>query len=207
MRLHRQYGPGLSDIGPNGNQVLFGGMRAQPASSGDSSVEITVNTDQTWTINGIVINTTDWRAAPLGIVAGLQYNNNTWGQCFITTIEVVKFQDYFQQDWDSLINYGDYYSLLVYQPIRLVSVLLVAYDKCNGGTILDQAAQIANLDTSFVSETIARQGVTLFTKGPAYLTDLQNNCGITDPDVVNYYYCGWTLGNLMKILGDITINN
>lgn len=122
------YGPGLSDLAPTGTKTLFGSIRRQPSASADPTVEgATVNPDGTWTINGVVVNTTDPRSMVLGMVSALQYNNQTWGQCFYTTTATLSFTDYFSADLTDFLDNGNYYNLMVYDPIRFISNLLACY--------------------------------------------------------------------------------
>jgi hypothetical protein len=95
MRLHRTYGPGLKDLTSGGSQTLFG-VRSTAADADPAMSDATVNPDGTWTVNNVVLNVTSWETAPLGLVSGLQYNNNTFGKCFYSVMDTVKFVDYFQ---------------------------------------------------------------------------------------------------------------
>jgi hypothetical protein len=128
MRLHRTYGPGLKDLTAGGSQTLFG-VRSQPAASSDPSMAATtVNPDGTWTVNDVNMNVSAWETFPLGVVSGLQYNNNTFGKCFFSVMDTVKFADYLTQDINSFVTDGDFYSILVYQPIRFASNVLSVYE-------------------------------------------------------------------------------
>ena len=58
-----------------------------------------VDADGTTTINGITFNTEDSKVFVLGMVAGLQYNDDTYGKCFYTGIDTLNFLDYFKRDY------------------------------------------------------------------------------------------------------------
>ena len=78
--------------------------------------------------------------------------------------------------------------------------------------ILDQAANIANLDPSLIAETVVRQAVTLFTTGSDTINDITYFMGLdpTDPDFLtklDYYKAGRSIGRLSKTFFDITVNN
>lgn len=125
MRLHRTYGPGLKDLADPKSGGLFG-TRGQTTDGDPATTGI--NPDGTRTINGIIMNVTDWKAAPLGLVSGLQYNNNTFGKCFYATVDTVSFADYFQQDVEAFFSEGDFYQILVYDPVRFTSNALAVYE-------------------------------------------------------------------------------
>jgi hypothetical protein len=80
---------------------------------------------------------------------------------------------------------------------------------CNCGVFLDQAAQFANLDTSYITETMTRQVVAAVTQGGSFIADLQYFMGIGNADAanLNYFMAGATAGRLIKVLFDFTINN
>ena len=90
------------------------------------------------------------------MVAGLQYNNNTWGKCFFSTYDTVMFLDNFVQDYYNMINYGNFYSLLIYDPIRFLSNYFAVYELCNAGRIFDLFNSIMNLDFGVILETLTR---------------------------------------------------
>ena len=74
---------------------------------------------------------------------------------------------------------------------------------------LDQAAQFANLDVSFITETLTRQIVASFTEGGTLMADITSFMGMKDanPADLNYYAAGSAAGRLVKLLFDFTINN
>ena len=77
------------------------------------------------------------------------------------------------------------------------------------GKLLDQAAQIANLDPSFISETLTRQIMVSVTQGGDLFHDLSFFMGLSEEsmDTLNYWQAGLSAGKLAKALFDININN
>lgn len=63
-----------------------------------SSSDPTTNSDGTETYNGVTFNPADTRTFVLGLVAGLQFQNNTYGRCFYAAVDTVNFMDVFEQD-------------------------------------------------------------------------------------------------------------
>jgi len=80
----------------------------------------------------------------------------TFGKCFYAMVDTVNFYDFFMADIDLLISEGNFYQLFVYDPIRFSSNLAALYELCNGSRLLDMAAQFANLDPTFIMETLTR---------------------------------------------------
>ena len=78
--------------------------------------------------NGVTIDMNDWKNAPLGLVAALQYDMTTWGKCFYGVKDTVAFVDIFANDWEALITYGDFYQLFFYDPVRFISNYLAVYE-------------------------------------------------------------------------------
>lgn len=66
-----------------------------PMSGGTTNNDPTVNPDGTETYNGVTFNPADPTSFALGTVAGLQYNNNTYGKCFYVMVDTVNFLSYF----------------------------------------------------------------------------------------------------------------
>lgn len=87
-----------------------------------------VNADGTEVINGYTFEVQSWKSFPLGVVSGLQYDNKTWGKCFYAMVDTINFADYFQEDLNNLLTEGDFYQLIVYDPIRLLSNYLALYE-------------------------------------------------------------------------------
>jgi hypothetical protein len=91
MRLHRQYGFGLTGL----RASLRGAPVSpdnDPANTNNSPAK---NADGTQTFNGVTFNPSDQRTFVLGMVAGLQFNNATYGKCFYASVDTVNFLDYF----------------------------------------------------------------------------------------------------------------
>ena len=70
----------------------------------------------------------DWQSFPLGVVAGLQYNQDTYGKCFYAMVDTVGFYDFFLQDYQLLLTEANFYNLLVYDPIRFSSNLAALFE-------------------------------------------------------------------------------
>ena len=125
MRLHRQYGNGLSNLKTN---LVNGGHHGlKQSADGDPSMN-GMNADGTIMINNYLFDTTSWKSLPLGVISGLQYSNATWGKCFYAMVDTLNFVDYFQADITNLFENYDFYSLMVYDPIHFLSNYLVLYE-------------------------------------------------------------------------------
>lgn len=79
--------------------------------------------DQAIVENEFEIEPYHWKSLPLGVVVGLQYNQETFGKCFYAMVETVNFYDFFQADLNLLLTEGNFYQLFVYDPLRLSSTL------------------------------------------------------------------------------------
>lgn len=76
------------------------------------------------------------------------------------------------------------------------------------GTFLDSAAQFANLDVSYIMDTVTRQIVASFTNGGTFFADIQQMMASQDEGkLVDYYELGAAAGRLVKVMLDFTINN
>ena len=58
----------------------------------------------------------------------MQYNQQTFGNCFYSVLDTVNFFQYFQDDVEALLTEFDFYNLLVYDPIRFLSNYLAVYE-------------------------------------------------------------------------------
>jgi hypothetical protein len=74
---------------------------------------------------------------------------------------------------------------------------------------MDMAGQFANLDTSFISETLTRQIMVSLGSGSNLLEDVMfyANLNADNVDDINYWQAGLSAGRLMKALLDFNINN
>ena len=79
-------------------------------------------------MNGVTIDRENIKGGALGMVAALQYDTTTWGKCFYGVKDTVEFIDIFADDWENLINYGDFYQLIFYDPVKFVSNYLAVYE-------------------------------------------------------------------------------
>jgi hypothetical protein len=122
MRLHREYGIGLQNLRePLTNPHSLKQAQTDPATNGQ-------NTDGSFVFNSYTIYPHQWQSFPLGVVSGLQYNNQTWGKCFYAMADTIKFVGYLEKDYEALFTEGDFYQLMVYDPIRLLSNYLALYE-------------------------------------------------------------------------------
>lgn len=117
VRLHRQYGLGLSNLaaGMNGLRGQSPNPDADPSATGAEGDFITVNSFD--------IHPYSWKSLPLGVVAGLQYNTDTFGKCFYAMVDTVNFYDIFVADVEALFSEWNFYTLIVYDPVRFASNL------------------------------------------------------------------------------------
>jgi hypothetical protein len=74
---------------------------------------------------------------------------------------------------------------------------------------MDMAGQFANLDPSFISETLTRQIMVSLGSGSNLLEDVMfyANLNADNVDDINYWQAGLSAGRLMKALLDFNINN
>lgn len=86
------------------------------------------NKDGTQTFNGVTFNPKDERTFVLGLVAGLQFNNKTYGKCFYASVDTVNFLDYFARDLERLFTEYNFYSLIVYDPTHFYGNLMACYE-------------------------------------------------------------------------------
>jgi len=56
---------------------------------------VTYNGNGTQTVNGILIDPKNPFTFALGLVAGLQYDNRTFGKCFMVVLDATKYPQYF----------------------------------------------------------------------------------------------------------------
>jgi hypothetical protein len=74
---------------------------------------------------------------------------------------------------------------------------------------MDMAGQFANLDPSFISETLTRQIMVSLGSGSSLLEDVMSYANLNEDNVgdLNYWQAGLSGGRLMKALLDFNINN
>ena len=74
---------------------------------------------------------------------------------------------------------------------------------------MDMAGQFANLDPSYISETLTRQIMVSIGSGSTLLEDVMFYANLNEDNVadVNYWQAGLSGGRLMKALLDFNINN
>ena len=125
MRLHRQYGPGLRNLADSTSGGAYGVRMASPSPDSDPA---SGKTSAVITVNDRDIDTKSWKSFMLGSVVGLQYNDQTFGKCFYAMVDTVNYVDYFKADAQSLLTEGNFYDLLVYDPIRFTSNLAALFE-------------------------------------------------------------------------------
>ena len=79
-------------------------------------------------VNDRDIDTKSWKSFFLGSVVGMQYNDRTFGKCFYAMVDTVNFADYFKADAQALVTEGNFYDLLVYDPVRFTSNLAALFE-------------------------------------------------------------------------------
>jgi hypothetical protein len=74
---------------------------------------------------------------------------------------------------------------------------------------MDMAGQFANLDPSFITETLTRQIMVSLGSGSNLLEDVMFYANLNEDnlDDVNYWQAGLSAGRLVKALFDFNINN
>lgn len=77
------------------------------------------------------------------------------------------------------------------------------------GVLLDMGAQFANLDPSYMAETLTRQIVASFQEAPGLINDITYfmSLNVDNLEGLNYYQAGASAGRLIKVFFDFTINN
>jgi hypothetical protein len=83
------------------------------------------------------------------------------------------------------------------------------YRLCNANRLMDMAGQFANLDPSYISETLTRQVMVSIGSGSSLLEDVMFYANLNEDNVadINYWQAGLSGGRLMKALLDFNINN
>ena len=125
MRLHRQYGPGLRNLADSMSGGAYGVRGASPSPDSDPA---SGKTSSLISVNDRTIDTKSWKSFFLGSVVGLQYDDKTFGKCFYAMVDTVNYADYFKADAVSLVTEGNFYDLLVYDPIRFSSNVAALFE-------------------------------------------------------------------------------
>ena len=77
---------------------------------------------------GVTFNPRDPRTFFLGLTAGLQFNNNTYGKCFYTVVDTLSFYDYFVKDFNKLFVNYNFYQFFVYDPTHVFGNVVAVYE-------------------------------------------------------------------------------
>jgi len=124
-------------------------------------------------------------------------------------VDTVNYVDYFMADAVALVTDGNFYDLLVYDPIRFSSNVAALFELCSLNRLLDMGYTFTNLDPIFISETLTRQLVISFTTGGQLISDVQYfaNMNGDNIDDMNFWEAGLSGGRLMKALLDFNLDN
>jgi len=86
----------------------------------------------------------------------------------------------------------------------------VIYRLCNANRILDMGAQFANLDPTFIMETLTRQISVAVSSGNSQMLSDAMSLLTLDPNNLegkNLWELGQSVGRLAKLMFDFNINN
>lgn len=64
----------------------------------------------------------------MGMVSGLQFNNDTYGKCFYIVTDTLGFYDIFVTDFAAIFTTYNFYQFFVYDPTHLGGNLLAVYE-------------------------------------------------------------------------------
>jgi hypothetical protein len=103
------------------------GLRGQSPDM-DYDPSATTYEAQAIVVNEFEIEPFHWKSLPLGIISGLQYNDNTFGKCFYSMVDTVNFYDIFMADYEAFATEGNFYQLFVYDPLRLSSNVAALFE-------------------------------------------------------------------------------
>jgi len=86
----------------------------------------------------------------------------------------------------------------------------VTYRLCNANRMLDMAAQFANVDPTFIMETLTRQISVAVSSGNSQMIADAMSLLTLDPNNLegkNFWELGQSVGRLFKAMFDFNINN
>ena len=86
----------------------------------------------------------------------------------------------------------------------------MTYRLCNANRILDMAAQFANIDPTFIMETLTRQISVAVSSGNSQMIADAMSLLALDPNNLegkNFWELGQSVGRLFKVMFDFNINN
>ena len=88
-------------------------------------------------------------------------------------------------------------------------LFFLVFRLCSLNRLLDMGSTFANLDPSFISETLTRQLVVSFTTGGQLISDVQFFANMNGDNVedMNFWEAGLSGGRLMKALLDFNLND
>ena len=107
MRMNKEYGYGLINFhravsGHKDLKYQFIEEKDDTQPINPNKLYTETNADGTVTYNDVTFDPKEKRVFILGLVAGLQYNTDTYGECFYTTVDTVNYIKYFENDWNNL---------------------------------------------------------------------------------------------------------
>jgi hypothetical protein len=138
VRLHSQYGNGLKNIyNPKTKEFNFEEfhkgpkakhLAAQKKRLGQMPLPGETQNTGVVSIGGVEIDTTVGTAFLLGWTAGLQYQPDFAGPCFLTVTDTVNSLNYFVTDWNNFWTTYNWYNLAILEPMHFYSNLMATYE-------------------------------------------------------------------------------
>lgn len=122
-RTHRKYGHNLRSL----KNPRYWTENAHKILKADDPMTDGQGTDM---INGVEINLEDARSLLLGFVSGMQLNDNTFGACFYTQLDMLDFTEYLKKDLNAMLStpLTSWYNFLVYDMVHLQGNLVASYE-------------------------------------------------------------------------------
>ena len=143
--LERQYGRGLKNLFPEGKFSM--------SKFNEGKRRLT----ETIFVGGVVLKIDDWRTGALGVATALQWNNDFQGKCFYAILGTINSADYLVTDYERLLSDGQFYNLVVYDPIHISANANAAYEMCMLDQIYDQIISLGSLNYAYMGELAVRQ--------------------------------------------------
>jgi len=125
MRLHRQYGYGLSSLRTAVTKDHHPYVRDGVPGDDDPAQGPKDGYEEH---NGVYFNPKDQRTFALGVVAGLQFNNDTYGDCFYAVVDGINTVDNLQRDFARILQTYRFFDVAVYHPTRVAGNMAAIYE-------------------------------------------------------------------------------
>lgn len=122
-RLHRKYGPGMSDLHRSlrrETRALKRKRLGQDPTDSDGT--------ETQETPGGTITVTEPTTCLIGLAVGLQLNSDTFGACATTAIDQVDVLRQYMKDLRGVFKSGAYYTVLVYNLVGLGKSFIAGYE-------------------------------------------------------------------------------